>query len=480
MLKKKVLVFVGVFLFLGCRVAHADIIINEIMYAPESGSEHEWVEIFNNGSEAVDLDKYRFFHGETNSGPLSLKNGSSTVLDPSSYAVIAKSSMDYSWLPSSGMILSASTLSLPDSGDNTYIAVSDADKNIIDSVKYDTSLGGSKDSKTSLSLINGEWKSGTPTPGTSNQNSTVVNNNQNTTEEKSDTTTVIKSSSSSSSIPSKKENKVIPVFQANILVPSLGFVGQPIDFNLSVKYGDQNYAVGKYYWNFGDGSFLQKSGGFEKFSHTYFYPGEYNVSLEYYKSDGSISKDAGNEVTLKIIPLTVVISKVGDEKDFFVELSNNADHEIDVSKWQLSSLNKIFTLPKNTIILANKFLTIPGRISGFTLGDKNSLKLSSSTGEVVFDYNPVLVENKVSNNSIQEVSTRELTKDNKKEVQNLDVDLPANALMGIRSNDSSNGFLFYGSFLILLVSASMAVYFIRRKKNTLNVEDGSDFEILDE
>src|ERR1035437_10010212 len=109
-----------VIFFSWVNLAHAGLEITEIMYAPEGGANYEWVEVYNNGSTSIDLNKYRFFHGETTSGPITLKSGDTTILQPSKYAIIAKSLTDYSWLNFSDMVFSASTLSLPDSGDNTY------------------------------------------------------------------------------------------------------------------------------------------------------------------------------------------------------------------------------------------------------------------------------------------------------------------------------------------------------------------------
>src|SRR3989344_6654656 len=179
MSKKTFLVLVGFAFLFPFNLVRADVIIDEIMYAPENGSNYEWIEIFNSGSESIDLESWRFFHGET-SGPLTLRNGDTTILQPSKYAIIAKSPSvvtNYDWLNFSGMILSASTISLPDSGDNTYIAISYSDQQIVDSITYDTSLGGSKESKTSLSNIDNVWKSGIPTPGEENEISQDNDNN---------------------------------------------------------------------------------------------------------------------------------------------------------------------------------------------------------------------------------------------------------------------------------------------------------------
>lgn len=158
--------------FLVANRVSANLEITEIMYAPSLGSNYEWVEIYNNSKNPIDLNKYRFFHG-SNSGPLTLRMGATTILAKASYALITKSLKDYSWL-NSGMVLSAGTLSLPDKIGNTFIAISDPDKNILDSVTYDPNLGGAKINKSSLSKINSEWQNGQPTPGQDNQAMKII------------------------------------------------------------------------------------------------------------------------------------------------------------------------------------------------------------------------------------------------------------------------------------------------------------------
>ena len=153
--------------FLVAKHALASLEITEIMYAPDAGSDYEWVEIYNNGPDSIDLNKYRFFHG-SDSGPLTLRMGTTTILAKASYALITKSLKDYSWL-NLPLVLSAGTLSLPDKVGNTYIALSGPDKNILDAITYDPNLGGAKINKSSLTKINGVWQNGLPTPGLANQ-----------------------------------------------------------------------------------------------------------------------------------------------------------------------------------------------------------------------------------------------------------------------------------------------------------------------
>ncbi|MEK7648519.1 MAG: lamin tail domain-containing protein [Patescibacteria group bacterium] len=65
--------------------ADSDIVITEIS-AYES-SDHEWIEIYNKGSSAVDLTGWKFFEGDTNHGLAAFRGG--LIIQPQVYAVIA-------------------------------------------------------------------------------------------------------------------------------------------------------------------------------------------------------------------------------------------------------------------------------------------------------------------------------------------------------------------------------------------------------
>ena len=196
--------------------------------------------------------------------------------------------------------------------------------------------------------------------------------------------------------------------------------------------------------------------------------------------------------------MTVSISKVGDAKDFFIELTNNSNYEINISKWTLNANGKVFVFPKNSVIMSKKQMIISGRITGFVQIDGKSLKLMSSTGELVFDYNssfsqneivvkPVTVKTYVKNNAIEEKieDVKDLV-DNQIQDEILDQaqitgnDLSATALLGDTENKDTNNYLFFGIFGALIVLVGIGVYFIRRKGIRANIQDGSDFKILDE
>lgn len=499
--KKIILILLGFAFLFGFKSAYAEVVINEIMYAPVNGSSYEWVEIFNSGSLPIDLQGWRFFHGESNSGPLTLRNGNTTILQPLEYAIIAKSPSvvtNYTWLNFSGMILSASTLSLPDGVDNTYIAIaSDIVKTISNSVIYNTSLGGDKDSGNSLQKKSGSWVAATPTPGKENK---IVDTPPSSDEENNDPVVSVSVPSTQGPPESKTKTAEIPKVKTKISAKNLAFVGIPIEFSASATgYSSEPLFYGKYFWNFGDGDSKEmQANETAKFTHTFFYEGEYTVALEYYMNYYSNSPDAYSEMNVRIIPANIFISRVGDEKDFFVEISNNTDYDADLSKWILTSGEKNFILPKNTVLQPRKKMILSPKITGFSISDKDTLKLENPQGEIIFNYSTPIEPVKIL--AKKSVSVRTSLLENKSEnlsENNTQTEIPAStsaSLGGPADNllaqtiqsdipveDVGNN-LMYGIGLFGLLGISTgAAYFIRIRNRKISTNTiGNDFEIIDE
>ena len=188
--------------------------------------------------------------------------------------------------------------------------------------------------------------------------------------------------------------------------------------------------------------------------------------------------DATDKIIFKVVPADIVISSVGDEKDFFIELTNNANYDTNISKWILVGNNKSFVFPKKII---------SPKITNFSFTDKNNLKLLNPQGEIVFDY-PIFISSTVLTKTVVQPSmlvsqSSTMTKplrdalEEKIPVENL---LASVAQSDIVKNDSDNLFttiIYLISFVFIGISAG-AVYFLRQKKIISGV--GSDFEILDE
>jgi hypothetical protein len=467
--------FIFVFFF---KIASAEVVISEVKYSPTT---KQWIEIYNNTEESINLTDYKIvdFSASVNGHSISSASQNGDLLPPHQFAIVAKVPGDFS-----SSYLFKSSLGIKVSYDNVKLLGQNAS---VENVVID---GTAVDGK-SIQLLNDSWKACEPTPGSE----TLVNcgeintdgdddNNNDGSGGGSSSGGSTSSSSGSSSSSSKPKVKIIPTYKSKLLVPSLAFAGQQVEFNLEVKYGDEIFACGKYFWNFGDGDSKQYEGGFKKFTHTYYYPGEYNVSLEYFKNNGAFEPSIVDEMTIKVVPMTVSISNVGDYQDFFIEISNDADSKINISNWILSSDYKNFVLPKNTVIAKNSSVVISGKISGFTVADKSSLKLSMPTGEVVFDYNSKSVPVKrVAESSYNNFSENENTEnseynsDSKNSNSNSKKDLAsAPILSGQGSVLSKYGFVI-GLFAFLLVGGAL-VYFVRRKNTSVTVSD--QFDVIDE
>lgn len=123
----------GNFLIFGDVLAvNSDIVINEIGAYEASG--FEWVEIYNKGSEAVDLSGWKFFEDNTNHG-LTIAAGDA-VVSPGEYAVIAQDAAKFlsKYSGAVGSVFDSSWGSLNESGES--IGLKDGAGNFVEQFTY--------------------------------------------------------------------------------------------------------------------------------------------------------------------------------------------------------------------------------------------------------------------------------------------------------------------------------------------------------
>ena len=509
-MSKKSILFLILFLFFsGFNSAYAKIVINEIMYDVEGADAgREWIEVYNDSDTSVDLSTFKFFEANTNH-EIVFTEGNGEVR-AHNYAIIALDPIKFKidW-PSFGGIVFDSSFSLSNDGEN--LAIKDSDLNIVDEYAYSSAAGAQGDLK-SLQKISNVWESATPTPGKENEVSPNTSaddgNNDYSSASNNDGTEGNISSSSSSNTEKKTKALTAQKIRAQITTKLLAYVGVPHLFE-GMAFGKEGEQLlrGKYFWNFGDGTFRElKIIDTDKFSHTYFYPGDYAVILEYYSNQFSDISDASQKVIIKAIAPEILISNVGDDKDFFVELSNNANYETDISQWILLGNGKSFILPRNTIIGSKKKIIISSKITNFSALDKNALRLTTPQGNAVSAYissAAPAVPAKTSNKKITKAKIPASPKQiNPEEINSVAIKVPEAATFApkeqvvsavmddinlggpasaIESNVIKNSPV--RMYLLTLIStlfigtSAGAVYFIRRKKNISKA--GDDFKILD-
>ncbi|MBI2128703.1 lamin tail domain-containing protein [Candidatus Woesearchaeota archaeon] len=167
----RIFLFLAVLLFL-IKTIRAEIVVNEIMYDyPGSDSNHEWIDIYNNGSEAVNLSGWKFREGGTDHS-LTLNNGS-YILNASEYAVIADDAATFltDYFDFNSTLLDSS-FDLSNSGEELLLKNKTLD--VVFNMTYNVSLGAAGNNKT-LCIFNGTWQECIATPGAINNISVQTN-----------------------------------------------------------------------------------------------------------------------------------------------------------------------------------------------------------------------------------------------------------------------------------------------------------------
>ena len=466
MAKRVIIVFLLAFLFIGVSKAEAGVIINEVKYSPTT---KQWVEIYNDTDNSVDITTYKILDSgaATNGHSISAFNNGSNLILAHSFGVVAKVPEDFGAV---SFPVFKSPLNIKVSSDNVVLRNESGEN--VSSVGIDgTAVDGN-----SFQLIGGVWEIAVPTPGIQNSitDNTVASSS-------SGTITNTNTNLNNTNIEVKPKIVEVPRIKTKIIAKNLAFANISIEFQAqNTGYSGETLYYGKNFWNFGDGDSKEQIGNFDKFTHTYYYPGQYVVTLDYYSNSYSEGvPDAVNKTAIDVVPVNILISKVGDDKDFFVEITNGSDYEMNISKWALSSFDKTFTLPQNTIISSKGKIILSPKITGFSLGDESGLKLFNREGKVVYEYTSSVVPQDEIKKVISAGTKKSITNQTKNDIESISSVLSQKEGDIVLNKEEQKGsFWFFVGFAILLLASSGAVYFIRRKK--VSSSFGDDFQILDE
>ena len=327
---KKLVLILAFVLFLNFpQSVFANVLINEVQIGVEGNANDEFIELYNNSSTEVALTGFSIYK-KTSSGAES--------------SVVAKSRFEDKKIPANGILFLAregeytGTKTVDISWPNSY------------SLASNNSLTLYKDYENKIIEDTASWGDVKNFKRTSTNTDNTEEENTNTQNENTTVPTIGGSSSSASTVAQPKKKS-----ELKIISKSFGFVGIPVEFEARLEGVESQNMYAKYVWNFGDGDSMEVIGfDNKKFTHTYYYPGDYLVNIEYFANSYQASPDYIAKINLKIVPTTVVISNVGTEADFFIELTNNSSLDIDISNWVLLGNNKIFTLPKSTNLLSMK------------------------------------------------------------------------------------------------------------------------------
>lgn len=311
------------------QITNAQVFISEIMYDLEgTDGGREWIEIFNDSSQSVDLSTYYLYENNT-AHKINFVSGNN-ILNSQSFAIIADNSdkflLDF---PSFEGNLFDSAFSLSNSGEELVLL--DQDKIEVDFTNYNPEMGANGTGN-SLQYFESIFIPGEPTPNFENVTE-PANETENTSENTNDDNlnTIESTHSGQNELVDYKPNVRVRTGIGRDRVVS---INSPVDFEIYMSDKDS----GNHFWNFGDG----ESERGEKVSHVYKKQGEYNVILN------SVFGDYKNTSRVKVVVNQVDIEV--NQFDDFIELKNVGDYELNLGDFVLEIDGEEKKILKDTII----------------------------------------------------------------------------------------------------------------------------------
>lgn len=368
----KTLITLSVFLA-GIVQAQA-LVISEIMSNPMGDdSGREWVEIFNDTAEDIDLSAMT----------VSIKGGSFVSITPlqggmmlpgGGYAIIGSTVsgatrflLDY---PAYAGPLFRASMSLVNTGTTSI----DIKLNGVVAASL-PAYAAAKEGAT-LSYIAGGYVAGAPTPGASNQAMEPVAGTNATTTETQATLPQMSPPSPDIVIYMPEEKIAIAGAETEFSVFSMNRAGKPLT--------DLQYI-----WAFGDGG--QGVGSTTRYR--YVYNGRYIAQVE-----ATSQTVAGKgRMMVRVVPPDIAIVSFGSGKyGSYIEINNPNPYDLDLSQWALTIDGASFPFPRNTLLPANSTTRFSGLAMGFastTLATSTAIKILFPNLEEVTRFLPTQTEN---------------------------------------------------------------------------------------
>lgn len=463
-------IIVGLLLF--ASHTHA-LIINEVMYDLEgTDTDREWIEIYNDGAESIDLATYKFFESSSNHGLTPVAGGSSLAVG--AYAIIADTSTKFmqDWPNFSGILFDSSFSLTNDPGET--LALKDASGVVIDQVTYDPSVGASGDG-TTLNRSGSSFVAAVATPGAVNTSSSPPSGGGSGGEP-----SVAPSVTSTKKIVEYTEPKI----SAEIVLPSTVFAGMPVEIKPVVRgYSNEILTRGTFSFMYGDGGVFDTDTTSNQIFYTYTYPGEYVLTFEYKRNPYMPAVDATDRMIVHVVPLTAILTLGEDMHSVIIE--NKTNFEINLKGWNLVTDNgEIIPIQKSVIVLPNKSLTLSLGALGYqsaiftpiTLYDQ-SQKMIATTKK--FIANTPSFSTKTSTPQVPTPKTQlSISPDSDTNIGNTLAAQVISANEEYATPSSSRSLLIFGIFGSLILGGAVGVYLIRLDKKD-SVVPGDDFEITE-
>ncbi len=373
---------VVIFFLLFCPLLSlASVTIIEVMCNPVgSDTNGEWVKIKNTGTDSVDITGWKFNDGSNHNLNIPPKNNGvgDMILSGGEEALLANKAEHVTGLDT----VIDTVMSLNNSFDTISLINGDTTES---SITYTVADGSSE----------GELCYGTSSDSSSGSSTTGTGATSSPTQTNIVTTEVTKYNTVTIEPPQD--------IHLRVSSPTVSNVGVRVNF-LAELYDATGKIVdsANVQWSFGDG-YVAK--GLDV-RHLYKYTGEYAVSV-YAKRDKLYDEQI---VKIKIVPVDASVYMSDDYE--FVEVFNNSDANLDVSKFVLRSGYMYFYIPERTILLPKSSVRFSIDITKLSnLRREKHVLLLDAVRNKVADSREYVAKNEITKQDNGESSAAETTQD---------------------------------------------------------------------
>jgi len=331
--------FIMASVFLSPTISEAAIIINEIAWMGSAASaNHEWIELHNTNSEAIDVTGWTLRDG------MNLNINLSGIIQGGAYVVLERTSDESA--PGTAFLIY--TGALVNTG--ATLTLRNAEGAIVDQVAGGENwqnVGGDNTTKETAQYTQAGWVTDLPTPGAPN-NTGRINSSSNSSG--SNQVAAANPRSVASNSRSNTVSLTIPntTLQLRVDGQSMAYVNQSLRFSgLATGVAPRIIDSLRYNWNFGD----TNTATGKEVVYSFNYPGTYVVTLRagYARHDQVVR----HEITILPVNFSLTRNEQGD-----IQLHNDAPYDVDISGYRLVGIETL-VLPPHSIMLPRSTITIP-------------------------------------------------------------------------------------------------------------------------
>ena len=304
--------------------AHAAVLVTEIAWMGTGvSSADEWIELYNDGNEAVDLSLYTLEWDDT---VISLSGS----LESQSFYLLERTDDNSQPTVVADLIYSGA---LGNSGERLSISNDGVEVWYIDAI--DGWLAGDNSTKETMQWVGTSWVTGSPTP-----KSEAVGSVGDSLDEDGTTVAV----TYNEPVP-----YVEPTYSLQLAGPAYASAGSPIVLR---AIGIPTHEAFGYNWSLGDAAKSQS----RRVSHTYYYPGTYAPTVRAQRGDTEYRAQA------KVVVFEPEIDIVESDSSK-VMVRNQSAYPVDLYKWSLQRERKSFIFPRDTVVLSGAEVSFSSRVT---------------------------------------------------------------------------------------------------------------------